>query len=110
MGYQAGTSKQRNSHICPACNATTNRIKGYYTRKIRHTSCDETPVLLIYRQRRYQCKCGHSFNEKATFASKSFQSWPRPRQVIITAPANKRILDTLPNRNTPDIIRYYTVF
>lgn len=38
-------------HICPACNATTNRIKDYYTRKICHTSCDDTPVLLLYKHK-----------------------------------------------------------
>lgn len=30
-------------HICP--------IKGYYTRKICHTSCDDTPVLLLYKHK-----------------------------------------------------------
>lgn len=157
-------------HVCPKCKASTSRVKGYYTRRIRHTTCDEKRVILIYRQRRYSCKCGHSFNEKASFASKSFQSSPRLRQVIfnrlgearsytdiadlcgvsvaqvirvckevyiprpqtlppvisidefkgnaagqryqviITDPANKRILDILPNRNTQEIIRYFKQF
>ncbi|WP_420895591.1 helix-turn-helix domain-containing protein [Veillonella magna] len=55
-----------------------------------HASCDDTPVLLIYRQRRYQCKYSHTFNEKATFASKSFQSSPRLRQVIFNRLAESR--------------------
>lgn len=51
-------------HVCPNCHKETTRIKGYTHRTIRHTTTNEKPIRLIYRQRRYSCTCGRTFNEK----------------------------------------------
>lgn len=50
-------------HICPHCKATTRRIKGYYTRLIKHSPLLHKELHLLYRQRRYICSCGHTVNE-----------------------------------------------
>lgn len=51
-------------HICPHCKAATRRIKGYYTRLIKHSPLLHKELHLLYRQRRYICSCGHTFNEE----------------------------------------------
>ena len=36
-------------HICPHCKATTRRIKGYYTRLIKHFPLLHKELHLLYR-------------------------------------------------------------
>ena len=70
-------------HICPHCKATTRRIKGYYTRLIKHSPLLHKELHLLYRQRRYICSCGHTFNEKSPFASPYFQTSSSLQQVML---------------------------
>lgn len=70
-------------HTCPKCKSTTKRIKGYYTRLIKHSPLLHKELRLMYRQRRYKCSCGHTFNEKSPFASRHFQTSSLLRQSIL---------------------------
>ena len=70
-------------HICPHCKAATRRIKGYYTRLIKHSPLLHKELHLLYRQRRYICSCGHTFNEKNPFASPYFQTSSSLQQVML---------------------------
>ena len=70
-------------HICPHCKAATRRIKGYYTRLIKHSPLLHKELHLLYRQRRYICSCGHTFNEKSPFASPYFQTSSSLQQVML---------------------------
>ena len=69
-------------HTCPHCHAKTTRIKGYTNRAIRHTTANEKPIRLLYRQRRYVCSCGRTFNEKTEFSSRYLRTTPRLREVM----------------------------
>ncbi|SUP40075.1 ISL3 family transposase [Veillonella criceti] len=69
-------------HRCPNCHSQTTRIKGYTNRKIQHTTTNEKTILLLYRQRRYICTCGRTFNEKTEFSSRYLRTTPRLREVI----------------------------
>lgn len=71
-------------HVCPNCHKETTRIKGYTHRTIRHTTTNEKPIRLIYRQRRYSCTCGRTFNEKTEFSTRYLRTTPRLREVVIT--------------------------
>ncbi len=64
-------------HICPHCKATTRRIKGYYTRLIKHSPLLHKELHLLYRQRRYICSCGHTFNEKSPLPLRISKPLPR---------------------------------
>ena len=70
-------------HICPHCKAATRRVKGYYTRLIKHSPLLHKELHLLYRQRRYICSCGHTFNEKSPFASPYFQTSSSLQQVML---------------------------
>ena len=70
-------------HICPHCKATTRRIKGYYTRLIKHSPLLHKELHLLYRQRCYICSCGHTVNEKSPFASPYFQTSSSLQQVML---------------------------
>ena len=70
-------------HIRPHCKAATRRIKGCYTRLIKHFPLLHKELHLLYRQRRYICSCGHTFNEKSPFASPYFHTSSSLQQVML---------------------------
>ena len=69
-------------HTCPKCKSSTRRIKDYYMRHIHHTTIGLKSLKIQYRQRRYKCHCGHTFNEESPFATKYFRTSPALREII----------------------------
>ena len=70
LGFSGSAAASR-THLpsLQGVKATTRRIKGYYTRLIKHFPLLHKELHLLYRQRRYICSCGHTVNEKSPFAS-----------------------------------------
>lgn len=52
-------------HICPVCTTSTNKVKGYQLKKIKHSVLNPVPCIIHYRARRYVCPaCGKTFYEQ----------------------------------------------
>ncbi len=56
---------------CPLCGGTYNVIKDYQKKRIIHSVINDTPLIIIYKARRYKCKyCNNIFYEFNPFALK----------------------------------------
>lgn len=56
-------------HICPICNTSTSKIKGYSIKHINHSALNTTKCIIRYHARRYICPCcGKTFQENNPFA------------------------------------------
>ena len=62
----------RQSHTCPACGATTDRIHDYRTQIIKDIPLARDTFLHL-RKRRYRCSCGKRFFEKNTFLPRYYR-------------------------------------
>ncbi|WP_138090659.1 ISL3 family transposase [Halalkalibacterium halodurans] len=60
----------RTPHRCPSCGERTERIHDDRIQKIQHLKLFERWVYLFYRKRRYACRCGKRFAEKACFVER----------------------------------------
>ena len=62
--------KDRTEEVCPVCGCFTNTVHDYYVRTVNHGVFNNYNLYLLYRQRRYKCDCGKSFNEKDSIVEK----------------------------------------
>ena len=65
LGFSGSAAASRTHLFSLICKATTRRIKGYlYAPSSNIPQLLHKGLHLLYRQRRYICSCGHTFNEK----------------------------------------------
>lgn len=65
---------KRKKHKCPSCGSLTDKIHDYRIQNIRDLRSFDTPVVLVYRRRRYVCtKCSKRFSEDHDFVGRRMQ-------------------------------------
>jgi len=68
---------KRRLHTCPDCRNKTDKIKGYYTRTIKHQFLSNKNCLIKYKARRYVCPtCSKTFYEENPFMFKDTKLSP----------------------------------
>lgn len=68
----------RKPHICPCCSQETNMIHDYLPeRKIKDIPFGISKTVLLYRARRYHCKCGKNFVENKEQILSNYQMTQR---------------------------------
>ena len=66
----------RRKHICPCCNAATDRVHDYRMQVIKDVPLARDTFLHL-RKRRYRCDCGKRFFEKNTFLPRYYRATSR---------------------------------
>lgn len=82
----------------PLCSYCKSRpiIKGYYPRKLIHSTFANRPCVIIYQQRRYKCEvCNLTFHERNPFTATSDNSTHETKINILTDLKNPGITYTL---------------
>lgn len=88
---------------CPSCGAPSPKIKDYYSRNINHSVLNGFYTNLIYKDRRYQCRCcGKTFFDSNPFIEQGY------RHSLLTT---KNILEDLrdPNKTMAETARTYNL-
>jgi len=63
---------EKNKQTCPICGGNNLIIKDYRTKKLKHSISTCKPCFIIYKARRYKCKCCNKvFYENNSFALKN---------------------------------------
>lgn len=103
---------KRKLHICPFCNATTNKIKDYRLQKVKIDSMNHTNTFALINKRRYVCPhCGKTFYEEASIAGKYQRRSVTQVMHIISECAVKQSFTDIARRycvSLSTVLRYFT--
>ena len=63
------------AQTCPFCDSVETTIHSYYQKTIIHSISTNNPCIIVYKARRYKCKCcNHIFYENNPFSNK-YDNW-----------------------------------
>lgn len=61
---------ERKLHACPQCEEKTKKVHDYRIQRIHHLKLFERQTEIMYKRRRYVCKCGKRFSEKTSLVDR----------------------------------------